>query len=66
MRYGFTITLIAAIKKGLTNLSFISFVNDLKGFFKAKTNKTEYLVSEAEGKFIRKLRWKGIKSNILG
>jgi glycosyltransferase involved in cell wall biosynthesis len=65
MRYGFTITLIAAIKKGLTNLSFISFVNDLKGFYKAKTNKTEYLVSEAEGKFIRKLRWKGIKSNIL-
>lgn len=66
MRYGFTITLIAALKKGIKNHSFTTFKNDIKGFLNAKSNKVDFMVSEAEGKFIRKLRWKGIKSNIFG
>lgn len=66
MRYGLTITLISALKKGIKNLSFIIFLNDIKGYLKAKKNKIEFIVSVEEGKFIRKLRWKGIKSNIFG
>jgi hypothetical protein len=34
----------------------------MAGYFKAKSSKTEFLVSKDEGKFIRDLRWKGIKS----
>ncbi|MBQ0786859.1 MAG: glycosyltransferase family 2 protein [Oceanihabitans sp.] len=60
MRYGLTITFISALKKGIKKRSLLSFTNDLKGFFKAKNEKLDFLVSEEEGKFIRKLRWKGM------
>jgi cellulose synthase/poly-beta-1,6-N-acetylglucosamine synthase-like glycosyltransferase len=66
MRYGLIITILAALKKGFKNRSLTLFFNDIKGFYRAKNNDLEYLVSEEEGKFIRKFRWKGIKSNILG
>ena len=32
----------------------------MAGYFKAKKNNIEFLVSEKEGVFIRNLRWKGI------
>lgn len=60
MRYGLVITLIAALKKGFKNRNFNLFLNDVRGFFKAKTNNTEYIVTKDEGAFIRTLRWKGI------
>ncbi|AUC83393.1 glycosyltransferase family 2 protein [Lacinutrix sp. Bg11-31] len=66
MRYGVLISLIATLKKSINNRDFSILVNDLKGYFKAKRNEKEFIVSEAEGKFIRKLRWKGIKQAIFG
>ena len=60
MRYGLLITLISALKKGIKKRSILSFTNDLKGFFKARNKKLDFLVSPEEGKFIRKLRWNGI------
>lgn len=60
MRYGLAITLISALKKGIKKRSILSFTNDLKGFFTAKNKKLDFLVTQEEGKFIRKLRWKGI------
>ena len=60
MRYGFFITLISAgklaFKKGNLNL----FKDYLAGYFKAKKEKIAFLVSEEEGEFIRRLRWKGM------
>ena len=64
MRYGSTITLIAALKKAAKNRNGSILINDLKGYCKAKGNSTPFIVTEAEGKFIRKLRWKGIKRAI--
>lgn len=66
MRYGFTITLIASLKKSLKKRDLFILINDLKGFFNAKNNKINFIVSAEEGKFIRKLRWKGIKRAIFG
>ncbi len=60
MRYGLAITFISALKKGIKKRSILSFTNDLKGFFTAKNKKLDFLVTQEEGKFIRKLRWKGI------
>jgi len=60
MRYGLAITLISALKKGIKKRNILSFTNDLKGFFTAKNKKLDFLVTQEEGKFIRKLRWKGI------
>ena len=64
MRYGFWITLISAIKLASKKGSFRLFRYYMAGYFKAKSSKTEFLVSKDEGKFIRDLRWKGIKSKL--
>lgn len=60
MRYGLTLTSITALKMAFKKGSYSVFRNYLKGYFKAKHAKTEHIVSEGEGQFIRKLRWKGI------
>ena len=60
MRYGFIITFISALKLAYKKRSFILFKDYMAGYFKAKKNNIEFLVSEKEGVFIRNLRWKGI------
>ncbi|MDG1728733.1 MAG: glycosyltransferase family 2 protein [Algibacter sp.] len=60
MRYGFVITLISALKLAYKKGSFSLFKNYIAGYFKAKKEKIDFLVSNQEGKFIRHLRWKGM------
>lgn len=60
MRYGFVITLISAIKLAFKKGNFQLFIDYMRGYFKAKKEKPEQLVTEAQGKFIRQLRWKGM------
>ncbi len=62
MRYGFWLTFIASLKLAFNKKSLSFFINYLQGFFNAKRNKTNFIVSEKEGEFIRKLRWNGIFS----
>ncbi|WP_299258100.1 glycosyltransferase family 2 protein [uncultured Aquimarina sp.] len=57
MRYGFIITLIASTKLALLKKQ-PRLINDyITGFFKAKRTQQPFLVTEPEGRFIRKLRW---------
>lgn len=60
MRYGFFITFISALKLAFKKRKLMLFNNYLAGYFKAKKEKLEFLVSEDEGRFIRNLRWKGM------
>lgn len=60
MRYGFVITLISALKLAYKKRSFSLFKDYMAGYFKAKNNNIEFLVTEEQGKFIRQLRWKGM------
>ncbi len=60
MRYGFIITFISALKLACKKHSFSLFKDYLAGYFKAKKNKITFLVTYEEGKFIRRLRWKGM------
>ncbi|WP_139853803.1 glycosyltransferase [Aequorivita sinensis] len=60
MRYGFWLTFIASAKLASKKNSFSFLINTIKGFYKAKRENLEYMVSEKEGKFIRDLRWKNI------
>ncbi|MFH4963912.1 glycosyltransferase family 2 protein [Gaetbulibacter sp. M235] len=60
MRYGFIITLISALKLAYRKRSFTLFTDYMAGYFKAKKNKIDFLVTAEEGKFIRNLRWKGM------
>lgn len=60
MRYGFTITLISALKLAYKKGSISLFTDYMVGYFKAKKEKPSFLVNKQEGEFIRDLRWKGI------
>lgn len=60
MRYGILLTAITALKMALKKRSVTLFNDYIKGYFKAKKENLDFLVSEAEGQFIRNLRWKGI------
>jgi glycosyltransferase involved in cell wall biosynthesis len=66
MRYGFTITFISAAKLAYKKRRFDLFKDYLAGYFNAKKNQIDYLVTEEEGKFIRNLRWKGMLGNLKG
>ena len=64
MRYGFVITFISALKLAYKKKNFGLFKDYLAGYFKAKKEKLNYLVSEKEGAFIRDLRWKGMLNKL--
>ena len=61
IRYGFWLTLIASLKLAWKKRSLGYFWSCMRGYFSIKN---EYIVSEEEGKFIRKLRWKNIRKKI--
>jgi len=65
MRYGFWITLISAIKLAYKKGNLSLFMDYMNGFFKAKKEKMPYLVTEEQGQFIRKLRWKNMLSKAI-
>lgn len=60
MRYGLWLTFIASAKLAFKKKSFQFFIDSMAGYFKAKKSGTAFIVSAAEGKFIRDLRWKNI------
>ena len=64
MRYGFIITLIASLKMAWKQNKPQAFFDNIKGFFKASNEKAPFLVTVKEGKFIRRLRWNGIKKQL--
>ncbi len=66
MRYGLPLTIIASAKSAINAKSFKLFLNSIQGYFKAKKNSITPAVTKDQGKFIRKLRWKGIRKKLLG
>jgi len=65
MRYGLCISLIASVKMALNQKKWATFTDNMQGYFEAQTAKAKFLVSEPEGAFIRKLRWRNIRNKIL-
>lgn len=64
MRYGILLTSIAGLKLAIKKKKLAYFWETLKGFQSAVKNKIPFEVSEKEGAFIRRLRWKGIKNKL--
>lgn len=57
LRYGFLITLISAIKAGYLNKPyFLTGLGVMWGWLKSWLNRDAFMVSEAEGRFIRNFR----------
>lgn len=64
LRLGFILTVITGLKMSWKKKS-ITVLNDyISGFKKAKKNKTPFMVTKDQGKFIRSLRWKGILNKL--
>ncbi len=64
MRYGFLLSRIASAKLAFKKRSFKYYVHCIQGYNNARRNKVPFIVSEEEGRFIRRLRWKNIKKKI--
>ncbi len=60
MRYGFILTLLSAVKSAINKGSSSYFFNTIIGYFLAKKKDIEFIVTEDQGTFIRKLRWRNI------
>ena len=65
MRYGFWISLIASLKMAWKQRNLKVLFNNLGGFSNARIENRPFLVNEREGRFIRQLRWKNIRSKLL-
>ena len=65
LRYGLIITIIASLKLALLKRKPLFFLDYIIGYFQAKKANLAFLVSEKEGEFIRKLRWKKMKKKLL-
>lgn len=61
LRYGTLLSLIASAKLAFMKMNPFAFLHYLSGYFQAKNKKRPFLVSEEEGRFIRKLRWENIR-----
>ncbi len=64
MRYGIVLTKMAALKMAWQAKSPVLYLQAVFGYLKAFFQRQPCYVSKAEGKFIRKLRWKGIWSKL--
>lgn len=65
LRYGIVLTKIASLKLAFKKRSILYYVYCIIGFIKAFLNRTPYLVTKDEGRFIRSLRWKNIGKKFL-
>lgn len=62
--YGFFITAIASLKLAMRKGKPFLFIDYLKGFWKAKSEKKGFLVTQEQAKWIRKYRWKKMKEKL--
>lgn len=65
MRYGFWITVIASLKMVLKQRNLKVFADNIYGYLKAQKKSVDFLVTQEEGQFIRKLRWRNIRRKLL-
>ncbi len=61
MRLGFMLTTLSALKRAFAKRSIPYFFNTLLGYAKATIKKPPFIMDKDQGKFFRKLRWKGIR-----
>ena len=62
--YGIIITSIASFKLAMMKKKPLLFLDYIRGFWKAKSEKKSLLVTNDQAKFIRTYRWKKMKEKI--
>lgn len=64
LRYGFILAFIASLKLAYKKKSFTLFKDYISGYLKASKEKVVFIITEDQGQFIRKLRWKNIRKKL--
>ena len=64
LRYGFMLSLLSALKLAYKKRSFILFKDYMSGYLKASKEKVDFLITEDQGKFVRKLRWENMLKKV--
>ncbi|CEN34928.1 glycosyltransferase [Capnocytophaga cynodegmi] len=64
LRYGFSLSVLASAKLAFKKKKWSLFKDYLRGYFKAKREKQEFLVTPEQGKWIRHYRWNKILTKI--
>ena len=64
LRYGLGISVIASLKMAVKFKKPGAFADNMKGYLSARKNQKPFIVTEEEGRFIRKFRWRGIRSKL--
>ncbi|MGB1313938.1 MAG: glycosyltransferase [Bizionia paragorgiae] len=64
MRFGTLLMLLSALKSAIARRSLTYFINTVQGYFKAQSHNITPLVTEEQGRFIRHLRWQGVKKKL--
>ena len=64
MDYRFILTLVASFKMAIKQKKPIAIYHNMKGFFKARKKGVPKMVTSDEGRFIRRLRWQGIRKKL--
>lgn len=64
MRYDFGLAFITCFKMGINKKEALFFFKSIVYYLWAKPKKIPYLVNAKQGKFIRQLRWKGVKAKL--
>jgi glycosyltransferase involved in cell wall biosynthesis len=61
LRMGFLLSMLSFIKLAYKKKRLSFFKDYLFGYLKASKNKSEYLITKDQGKFVRQFRWKNIR-----
>lgn len=61
LRYGTLLSIIASAKLAAMKMNPFAFIHYISGYLNARKKNRPFLVSEEEGRFIRKLRWANIR-----
>lgn len=64
MRYGFLLSSIASAKMAWKQKKIRTFIHNLKGYLSAKKKNIPFIVTDKEGAFIRKYRFKGVLNKL--
>ena len=64
MRYGIVLAKLAALKMAWHAKSPLLYIQTILGYINAVARRPQRFVTPKEGRFIRKLRWKGIQSKL--
>lgn len=65
MRSGFAIAFLSALKMAFNKKRVVVLFNYINGYFSAWKARSQYIVTESQGKFIRRYRWKTMWKKII-